>query len=97
MKMLSALLGLVVMTAPAWAQTTPGDNPVINAYRQHDGAQTPTDNFMYNAYQRSPGATPGDNFMQQMMTPQPSLPISPNGPADPLQDNGGSLDGSVYR
>lgn len=42
MKMLSALLGLVVMAAPAWAQTTPGDNPVINAYRQHDGAQTPT-------------------------------------------------------
>jgi hypothetical protein len=74
-----ALLGLIVAT-PAWAQT-PGDNPVINAYRQH-GPGTPTDNFMYNAYQQHGPGTPTDNFMQQMISPRQNSSINPYGQND---------------
>jgi hypothetical protein len=76
-----ALLGLIV-AAPAWAQT-PGDNPVINAYRQQGGGGTPTDNFMYNAYQQHGPGTPTDNFITQMMSPRPNSGISPYGQNDP--------------
>ena len=77
-----ALLGLIVV-APALAQT-PDDNPVINAYRQQGGGGTPTDNFMYNAYQQHGPGTPGDNFIQQMVSRRPNSSINPYGQNDQI-------------